>query len=394
MQILRVAVASIAVLMCAIAHAQHIEDGRLVFPERRIQSYVYDGVSREVIDVISSRVTTLEGDEPGSWVYEWSAVGNHFKSQAEQLLREDQSSDAMEAWLSAATFFALAGFPEYHSQPELAAYRLHLDAYRKAGELMQPALEIVPITARGKTFDAYLHRPAGVEHPPLILWTNGTDRFKASAYRSVRELLDLGFAVVTFDLPGTGESAFWKLTPDGEFVHMAVLDHFAGRDDIDTEHIFQIGISFGGYFAARMAARNDPRLKAIAAVCGPVHEVFVQGEDEFAKILASPEGRTVVAFAHRLQVDPQNPGEVAAAAQEFSLVKQGILESGKTIKTPLLVVNGGRDELAPISDMELLASAAVDAEIWTLGMAPHCAKQYFDRVLPDIAEWLIEHDRQ
>lgn len=40
--------------------------------------------------------------------------------------------------------------------------------------------------------------------------------------------------------------------------------------------------------------------------------------------------------------------------------------------------------------MQLLASAASDTEVWTLGMAPHCAKEYFDKVLPDIAEWLIE----
>lgn len=373
-----------------IARAQHIEDGKLVFPERRVQSYLYDGVNREVIEVTSSRITTIEGDEPGSWIHEWSAVAGHQEKRGDDLLGAGERGDAMEAYLLASTYFALAGFPEYHSEGEIQAYRAHLDAYRAAGKLMQPALQIIPITVRGKTFDTYFHRPAGIDRPPLILWTNGTDRFKASAYRSVRELMSLGFAVVTFDLPGTGESTFWKLTPDGEYVHLAVLDHYAKRDDVDTDQIFQIGVSFGGYFAARMAARNDPRLQAIAVVCGPVHAAFAQGEESFSETMASPEGRTVVAFAHRLQVDPADTVELASVAEEFSLLKQGLIGQEKTIHTPLLIVNGGRDELAPISDMILLASAATDAEVWALGMAPHCAKEYFDRVLPDIAEWLIE----
>ena len=139
-----------------------------------------------------------------------------------------------------------------------------------------------------------------------------------------------------------------------------------------------------------MAARNDPRLKAVAAVCGPVHDVFVQGKESLGRLLASPEGRTVVAFAHRLQVDPNDAATLASVAEKFSLVNLGVISSKPTIQTPLLIVNGGRDEVAPISDMELLASAATDAEVWTLGMAPHCAKEYFDRVLPDIAEWLTE----
>lgn len=379
-----------SLLACGFAQAQHIEDGKLVFPERRIQSFVYDGVSPEVIAVLTSRITTLDGGLPGSWGYEWNAVADHYHNRADELLSDAKREDAMEAYLLASTYYSLAGFPEYHSNEELTAFRKHLAAYRKAGELMQPALQVVPVTARGKTFDTYFHRPAGIERPPLILWTNGTDKFKGNAYRPVRELLDLGFAVVTFDLPGTGESTFWKLTPDGEFVHLAVLDHFAGRDDVDTENIFQIGISFGGYFAARMATKNDSRLKAIAAVCGPVHDAFVQGSDSFAETLVSPEGRTVAAFARRVDVDPADPAELASVAEGFSLVNQGLITSEQTIHTPLLIVNGGRDGLAPISDMQLLASAASDAEVWTLGMAPHCAKKYFDKVLPDIAEWLIE----
>ena len=127
-------------LVCGFAQAQHIEDGKLVFPERRIQSFVYDGVSPEVIAILTSRITMLDGGLPGSWGYEWSAVADHYRSRADELLSDAKREDAMEAYLLASTYYSLAGFPEYHSDEELAALHKHLDAYRKAGELMQPPL--------------------------------------------------------------------------------------------------------------------------------------------------------------------------------------------------------------------------------------------------------------
>lgn len=372
--------------------AQEIVDGKATLPERRIQSFVNDGVSRETIEKVMARVKVTQGDGPSSWVRQWSLEGEAQERAADRIATAGDDDATLQAYMLAANYYSIAGFPEYHTPAEKQALRKHVAAYEKAGQYMNPPLQIVPVEVRGHRMKTYLHRPALAGRPPLILWTNGTDKFKAHAYSAVSKLVGMGFAVVTFDLAGVAENDLWKLTPDGEFVHLAVLDHYAARNDIDTDNIFEVGISFGGYFAARMAARKDPRLRAVASVCGPVHSSFTMTVPQARAALASSERRTIQAFAHRIGVDTEDLDAFTRAAARFSLVNQKVIVPGqKTIKTPLLVVNGARDRLSPLADMHLLASAAETQEVWALGMAHHCAAEYFDEVVFDIGEWFLEH---
>lgn len=371
--------------------AQEIIDGALFVPERRLEGFVYDGADPKIIAETVGHIRTMDGDSEGSWVAEWRAVAAAEEKRAGKAAKRGDREEARELYFSASNYYAIAGFPEYHSKAERDALMMHLSAYKKGGALMEPALDVVKVTARGKIFDTYLHKPAHIDRPPLILWTHGTDKFKGHAYQTIKSLLDLGFAVATFDIPGTGESIFWNLTPDGEFVHMAVLDAYSERNDIDQNNIFEVGVSFGGYYAAKMAARNDPRLRAVASLCGPVHTPFVLGAEGLAEVLASPEGPTVTAFARRVGADTSDVEAFAEEARNFSLVEQGVVGQGEKIKTPLLVMNGGRDVLAPIEDMEMLADSAKESELWIFGMADHCAKEYFEPALPDIVEWLWQY---
>ena len=58
-------VVSIAALMSfSDSSAQHIEDGQLVFPERRITAFAYLGADEEVLRATALKITTREGDVP------------------------------------------------------------------------------------------------------------------------------------------------------------------------------------------------------------------------------------------------------------------------------------------------------------------------------------------
>ncbi|MGH8178976.1 MAG: alpha/beta fold hydrolase [Steroidobacter sp.] len=388
--------AALTTIVAAVAPAQEIVNGKATLPERRMQGFVNDGVGRKTLEEVMARVKTTQGDGPSSWVREWSMEGAAQEKAAASIAAAGDNAATFNAYLLAANYYSIAGFPEYYTPAEKQALRKHLAAYEKAGEYMSPPLQVVPVEVRGHKMKTYLHRPARAGRPPLILWTNGTDKFKAQAYSAVSKLVSMGFAVVTFDIAGVAENDVWKLTPDGEFVHRAVLDHYAARKDIDPANIFEVGVSFGGYFAARMAARNDPRLRAVAAVCGPVHSVFTMTVPQTRAALASPERRTILAFSHRIGVATEDLDAYTKAVARFSLVNQKVIIPGrKTIKTPLLVANGGRDSLSTIADMQLLAGAAETQEVWTMGMSQHCAPEYFGELVRDIGEWFLEHaDRE
>lgn len=391
---MKISVLASILVVCTIGHsaiAQHIEDGKLVFPERRLNAYVFEGANREVLQVIKSRIHDVEGDGPGSWVYEWRQTAEHYWAKAKQAEASTSREENFKAYHLASVFYSLSAFPEYDSNAEKASFEKHLQAYKKAGEFMDPPLQVVPVKVKGYTIETYLHRPKGIDKPPLVLWTGGIDQYKGSSYSHLKPLLDKGFAVVTFDVAGTGESTMWKLRPDGEFLHVAVLDHFATQSYIDTTNIFAVGRSFGGYYAAKMAARNDPRLRAVAAECTLVHAAFVRPVAAFKKLLASPEGRTMHAMARRMGIKVGDATVLAEASSQFSLLHQGLVGKGKTIKTPLLIINGGRDRLAPQSDMQLLADSAVESEIWTLGMDAHCYVNYAGVVAEQVADWFLQY---
>ncbi len=160
---------------------------------------------------------------------------------------------------------------------------------------------------------------------------------------------------------------------------------------LNGSNIFEVGVSFGGYFAIKMAAAEDPRIRAVASLCPLVHLPFTLDEAGAEMMMASPERGTVVSFAERVRVDPNDYAAMVRTIQPFDLVSQGIVTGEATISTPLLVINGGRDILSPIEDLELATSSAKQSELSVLGMADHCFPEYFEQVTPDIIEWFEQY---
>tara|TARA_B100000029_G_scaffold507398_1_gene591906 strand:+ start:1774 stop:2952 length:1179 start_codon:yes stop_codon:yes gene_type:complete len=372
------------------AVCQHFEDGELIFPERRIDAFVYKGADEEVIRSTLPRIKTREGNEPGSWVYEWSYLGRYYESEGYRFAQDSQGENAKEAYMKASNYYAMAWFPFNYTPEEKAAYAKHLDAYEAAGRFFDEPLEIIEIPFKEGTVKVYMHKPYGIDQPPLVLWTQGADQYKANAYTSISALINKGIAVGTFDLLGFGENEQWVSTPESDELHLTLLDYFSQHEEFDTSRISFVGFSWGGYYTAKLATRNDPRIHSIVSFCGPIHEVFSMPEERIEFMLNSPEGPTIENLLRRLGARDRS----AAAAQEvlapFSLLSSGLIGQGETIKTPLLVANGTRDGLIPVSEAELLFSSAKRADLWLLGSGDHCANEYLPVALPQLADWILE----
>jgi len=372
----------------ASAAAQQFE----MFPERRIIAFAYQGADEEVLRPTAAKILTREGDAPGSWVYEWSQIGAFHETQAAEFAAAGRRAEASDTYIKAAIYYALAWFPSNYTPEERAAYRKHLEAYQKAGELFEVPLEIATVPYRDGNLVAYVHRPAGVEKPPLVIWTGGGDQFKANSYSAIRVLNEKGLAVASFDLPGFGESEAWRVEPSADDSHIAMLEYFIQRGDFDAARISFIGVSFGGYFAGRVAARNDPRIRSVVSMCPVVHQLFDAPAELYTELLATPERGSVIQLARIFGVEATGEA-LRAVLAPFSLQTQGLVGGGKTITTPLLVVNGTLDGLGPVSDMRLLYDSAVDADIWLMARGDHCALEYWPVMIPQLADWILEKNR-
>ena len=335
----------------ATAKSPNFKDGKVVLEERRIRAYAYLGGNENIIRQTVQRIVRQEGDAPGGWVYEWSVLGKYYEDRGDALVKTGPRRAALDAYMTSSVYYALAWFPRVNSEQEAKAYDAQLRVYQEAGKLFDVPLEVVKVPFRDGQITTYLHKPVGVEKPPLVIWCGGVDQYKANHWRPIQDMLAKGFAVATLDLPGLGESRQW----DRDFkadANFAVLETYLRREDIDTKRISFFGQSYGGGATLRAALRNDPRVKAIVAMCAGLH----LGE----KNSLAPEAK---------------PGD-------------------KLINGPMLVVNGTRDAGNPVADLMSTYQSTKEGDLWLLGRGEHCAVEYWPVMIPQMADWLKEKINQ
>jgi dienelactone hydrolase len=348
-----VAVPLFSLLAVSASYAQpstntsNVKDGKGVLEERRVRAYKEMGGDENIIRQTVKRITKQDGDAPGSWVYEWRVLGEYYENLGDAFLKTGPRRAAQDAYIASIAYYALGWFPRVTNAEEAKDYEQQLRVYQKAGKLMDVPLEVVKIPYKDGFITTYLHKPLGVEKPPLVLYAGGVDQYKANHYRPVQDFLAKGLAVATFDLPGFGESRQWERDLKSD-AHFAMLEFYLKRTDLDTKHISFFGQSYGAGASLRAALRNDPRVTAIVAFCGALH---LGAQNSLA-----PEAK---------------PGD-------------------KLINGPLLVANGTRDAGSPVADLMSTYQAAKEGDLWLLGLGEHCAVEYWPVVIPQMADWLKE----
>jgi dienelactone hydrolase len=325
----------------------NFKEGKVLLEERRIRAYTYLGGDENIIRQTVQRIVRQDGDAPGGWVYEWSVLGKFYEGRGDTLLESGQRHGALDAYMTSNVYYALAWFPRINSEQEAKAYDSQLRVYQKGGKLFEVPLELVKAPYKDGFITTYLHKPFGVAKPPLVIWYGGVDQYKANHWRPIQDMLVKGFAVATLDLPAFGESRQWPPDTKAE-ANFAVLDTYMKREDIDTKRISFFGQSYGGAASLRAALRNDPRVKAIVAMCAGLHL-----------------------------------GEKNSLAPEAKL-------GDKLINGPLLVANGTRDAGNPVPDLVSTYQSAKEGDLWLFGRGEHCAVEYWPVMIPQMADWLME----
>jgi len=349
--------------------------------QRRLRLWSAQTRNPDLVYSTYLRIKHLEGTDPGSWVYEWSQIGEYFANRGKAFAADEEGEAARNAFMAAAKFYGIARFPAKTLPGQLDAYRKHLQYYKLAGQYFDPELIVLDIPYDEQSIQAYLHLPPDIEKPPLILWNGGIDTWKGDSYNNIQPYIHRGFAVLTFDVLGTGESSDWVARPDSNKLHSAVIDYMQTYPLIDGRYIAHVGFSFSGYYAARNAITED-RLFAVISACGPVH-------DGWKNIYDGP-WEIQEALATAIHMSREDPDAIHRNMQKFSLVNQGLLKGPDSVKLPVLIVNGDLDDLAPVSDLRLLADSGRDTDLWIMGGDQHCFGQYRSVVMPKMADWLVK----
>jgi esterase FrsA len=311
-------------------------------------------------------IKTRDADE---WARNWSAVADRYVAKAEAATTtEEKRANYLRAW----RLYYFAQWPVASSDGKKAAYQKALDAFVKSTQSLNPPLEVVHIPFEGKEIIGYLRLPPGAAPAPLVLAVSGLDSRKETMADTYNALIEHGIGYFAVDGPGTGQSPV-KVSPTAERVLTKVIDYLGTRKEIDPKRIVMHGVSFGGYWGAKLAIVERDRLRGVVVQSPPVHNGF-QADFLKTNLLGNREYLfdVVPAFINVVE-NVATTDDLVREFPKLSLVNQGLL--GKPT-TSMLVVGGTKDTQVPIADLELLLNSGdVPKEAWINPKGGHLGRE-------------------
>jgi cephalosporin-C deacetylase-like acetyl esterase len=333
-------------------------------------------------------IHTTDKDE---WAAGFMAVGDRYMNEAKSIEKTDAAkanADYIRAW----RLYSFGRWPIPASPGKQRSYQKAIEAFLAHARFWDPPLEIVRVPFEGKEIIGYMRLPKDAKGPvPIVIAVNGLDSRKEDLTESFAAILPYGIGFLAVDGPGTGQSPI-KVNETAERALSRVLDYLQSRPEVDKSRIAIHGVSWGAYWATKMAIVERTRLKGASAQSPPV-DSFFQKDFLMNSLLGNREylfdqvPALMAIFDNVKTLD-----EMGETLPKMSLVKQGLL--GKPM-APMLIMAGVLDTQVPISDIYLLLSKGdVPKTAWINPQGGHLGRQV--KVWPDpaifkqvIIPWLV-----
>ncbi len=326
------------------------------------------------IDVNDFERVLAETADWRDWAPNWKRVGDEHLAIAEKAERADRRATATDAYQRAAWSYHLGKFLWFEERELHDELRERTVAtYAKAVPYLDPPGQRVEAPFEGAVIPGILRRPRDVPRPPLVILVPGLDSVKEELYAIENEFLRRGMATIAIDGPGQGENApRFPIRSDWASVITPLLDHLArdGRD-VDLDRVGLMGISMGGIYGPRAAAR-EKRLRALIALAGPYD--LAECWDAL-----NPLTRGGYVFYTK----SRDEREAAERARDLTL--RGVLSE---VRCPLLVIHGGMDRLFPPEHAERIAREAPNATLLLYPEGNHVCNNIPYKYRPAMADWM------
>ena len=338
-------------------------------------------------------IHTSDKDE---WAAGFMHVADRYFNEARSLELEKDKSDPTKAnadYIRAWRLYSFGRWPIPASPGKQRSYEKAIEAFLAHARFFDPPLEVVHIPFEGKEIIGYLRLPKNAKGPvPLVIAVNGLDSRKEDLAESFGAILPLGIGYLAVDGPGTGQNPI-KVSETADRMLSKVIDYAQSRAEIDKNRIAMHGVSWGAYWATKMAIVERARLRGCSAQSPPVDKFF-QKDFLMNSLLGNreylfdqvPALMNILEGVHTLE-------EMGDYLPKMSLVHQGLL--GKPM-SPMLILAGVLDTQVPIDDEYLLLSKGdVPKEAWINPHGGHLGRQV--GVWPDplifkqvIIPWLVK----
>ncbi|HKD03112.1 MAG TPA: alpha/beta hydrolase [Terriglobales bacterium] len=357
---------------------------------RRAENGMYPLIGMDPGDVREAfqSIKTSDKDE---WAAAFIAVGDRYMAEArsrEKSEPEKANADYLRAW----RVYSFGRWPVPSSPGKQRAYSKALEAFLAHTRFFDPPLEVVHIPFEGSEIVGYLRLPKNAKEPvPLVIAVNGLDSRKEDLSESFAAILPYGIGFLAVDGPGTGQAPI-KASVNADRMLSRVIDYAQGRAEIDKNRLAVHGVSWGAYWATKLAIVERNRLRGTSAQSPPIDDFF-QKDFLTNSLLGNREYLfDQVPALMSIFEGVKTLDDLADAFPQMSLVKQGLL--GKPM-APMLVIGGVLDTQVPISDLYLLLTKGdTPKTAWINPQGGHLGRQV--KVWPDpvifkqvIIPWMV-----
>jgi pimeloyl-ACP methyl ester carboxylesterase len=238
------------------------DDESFSFEALRAAGYaVYGGADLGEVLVTCRQIP--EGDEQ-AWKTQWAATAARIEGIGRDALASGHRVSGREALLRASNYYRVADF-YYREDPAVdVAESARLasasqQTFADAAALLDTPARAVSIPYEGTTLPGYLFLvdDSGVARP-TVLFHGGYDSTLEEDYLVIAVgALRRGYNVLVFDGPGQGtnvrdQGLYFRY--DWEAVVTPAVDVALAQPEVDADRLVLIGMSLGGYLAARAAA--------------------------------------------------------------------------------------------------------------------------------------------
>ncbi|GHF70250.1 pimeloyl-ACP methyl ester carboxylesterase [Amycolatopsis bartoniae] len=322
------------------------DDGSFSFEALRAAGYaVYSGADLGEVLVTCREIP--EGDEE-AWSARWAATAARIERIGRDALAAGHRVSAREALLRASNYYRTADFYR-REDPAADAESARLakasrQTFADAAALLDPPARAVRIPYEGTTLPGYLFLADDSGAPrPTVIFHGGYDSTLEEDYFALAAgALRRGYHVLAFDGPGQGSTVREQglhFRPDWEAVVTPVVDFALTLPEVDPGRLALVGMSLGGYLAARAAA-FEHRLAACVLHDGvyDVHEVMAAVAGRAAGGAQDTEARWLVRNG-RWTFGVSGLDELVKASRAYTVA--GIVDR---ITCPTLVLDAENDQ--------------------------------------------------
>jgi esterase FrsA len=345
---------------------------------------------------VKEAFTSIHTSDKDEWAAGFMHVADRYFDEAKSLEKSNDKADLAKAntdYIRAWRLYSFGRWPIPASPGKQRSYEKAIEAFLAHAKFFDPPLEVVHIPFEGKEIIGYLRLPKNATGPvPLVIAVNGLDSRKEDLTESFGAILPFGIGFLAVDGPGTGQNPI-KVSETADRMLSRVIDYAQSRPEIDKNRIAMHGVSWGAYWATKMALVERARLRGASAQSPPVDRFF-QKDFLMNSLLGNREYLfdQVPALMNILQ-GVHTLDEMGEVLPKMSLVHQGLL--GKPM-APMLILAGVLDTQVPIEDEYLLLSKGdVPKEAWINPRGGHLGRQV--GVWPDprifkevIIPWLVK----